>query len=328
MKKYSDLYDLKSPIFQFQKSMAPKSWRQALPPKVPRANYCSLFITPTTQKEATDRLLKFPRENQPATTVLSLKRLTMVVSLGPGKFYGSSLPRPRIYTDVKLNPDRVDPPLSVMDPFLSWAEEAHWSMGGLSFKRLRLQGRIEGNVNKLRKHREKLAKSQVSSSPKVSRGSEQGDVKDKNENNRKRVGSDAPPPAPMVTKRRKFMDLFDEDSEEEELQAMKEVEAAGKKKPVRKLAGDFEKVAKINDVNNTGKIGNVIGLRTRRRGLEEGGSGGMGDAVMKVVKELNVKESAGKKLKGGRKGKSGGESGSNSVSGIRTSPRLANQRSN
>ncbi|KAL0443974.1 UNVERIFIED_CONTAM: hypothetical protein Slati_2120100 [Sesamum latifolium] len=67
----------------------------------------------------------------------------MVVALGPGKFYGSSLPRPRFYTDVKLNDERVDPPLPVMDPLMAWAQEAHWSMGGLSFKRHRLQGRIE-----------------------------------------------------------------------------------------------------------------------------------------------------------------------------------------
>ena len=62
----------------------------------------------------------------------------------PAKFYGSSLPRPRIYTDVKFNEERVDPPVPVLDPLLAWANEAHWSMGGLSFKRLRLQGRIEG----------------------------------------------------------------------------------------------------------------------------------------------------------------------------------------
>ncbi|KAJ0961443.1 hypothetical protein J5N97_000192 [Dioscorea zingiberensis] len=74
----------------------------------------------------------------------------MVVALGPGKFYGSSLPRPRFYSDVKLAPERVDPPASVMEPFLEWAREAHWSMGGLSFQRHRLQGRIEGSIKKLR----------------------------------------------------------------------------------------------------------------------------------------------------------------------------------
>jgi len=92
----------------------------------------------------------------------------MVVALGPGKFYGSSLPRPRFYTDVKFGPDRVDPPAPVMDPFLSWAGEAHWSMGGLSFKRLRLQGRIEGNIKRLRAHhkrsdRDRIKKSKIRS---------------------------------------------------------------------------------------------------------------------------------------------------------------------
>lgn len=74
----------------------------------------------------------------------------MESSIKPGKFYGSSLPRPRIYTDVKFASDRVDPPVSVSDPLLSWANGAHWSMGGLSFDRPRLQGRIEGSIENLR----------------------------------------------------------------------------------------------------------------------------------------------------------------------------------
>ncbi|XP_039135220.1 uncharacterized protein LOC120272460 [Dioscorea cayenensis subsp. rotundata] len=74
----------------------------------------------------------------------------MVVALGPGKFYGSSLPRPRFYSDVKLSPERIDPPPPVMEPFLEWAREAHWSMGGLSSQRHRLQGRIEGSIKKLK----------------------------------------------------------------------------------------------------------------------------------------------------------------------------------
>ncbi|XP_059282192.1 uncharacterized protein LOC132035998 [Lycium ferocissimum] len=75
----------------------------------------------------------------------------VVVSLKPVKFYGSSLPRPRFY---KPNSERVDPPVSILDPLMSWAEEAHWSMGGVSFTRHRLQGRIEGNIEKLRAERE------------------------------------------------------------------------------------------------------------------------------------------------------------------------------
>ncbi|TMW92936.1 hypothetical protein EJD97_012384 [Solanum chilense] len=76
----------------------------------------------------------------------------MVVALEPGRFYGSSLPRPRFY---KPNEQRVDPPRSVLDPLMSWAEEAHWSMGGVSLTRHRLQGRIEGNIEKLRAEGEK-----------------------------------------------------------------------------------------------------------------------------------------------------------------------------
>ncbi|XP_015574006.1 uncharacterized protein LOC8262058 [Ricinus communis] len=207
----------------------------------------------------------------------------MVVPLGPGKFYGSSLPRPRIYTDVKFNSDRVDPPVPVTDPFLSWAQEAHWSMGGHSFQRLRLQGRIEGSVNKLRKFREKEAKLQARNSPA------------------------SPPPAPKVIKRRRFMDLMDEESEEEEEEEI--VEKVKKKKSVRKLVGDFEKVA-TESVENKGKA-----------------SGGIDDAVMKVVEEVNRENSVGKKLRRGKKGKSNKENGSSPVNGVRTSPRLAKQRS-
>ncbi|KAL5981778.1 hypothetical protein ACLOJK_015842 [Asimina triloba] len=93
----------------------------------------------------------------------------MVVAVKPGRFYGSSLPRPRIYTDVKLNKERVDPPMSVLEPFLSWANDAHWSMGGLSFKRHRLQGRIEGRIQKLRDamddHREEPKRKKAKTAP-------------------------------------------------------------------------------------------------------------------------------------------------------------------
>ncbi|KAG8391172.1 hypothetical protein BUALT_Bualt01G0160100 [Buddleja alternifolia] len=117
----------------------------------------------------------------------------MVVALGPGKFYGSSLPRPYIYTDVKHNDARVDPPRSVMDPLMTWAEEAHWSMGGLNVKRHRLQGRIEGNVNKLRAQREHEFK--------VSHKQQQKPVKSSIHKDKNSGGgvsnTPSPPPAPM-----------------------------------------------------------------------------------------------------------------------------------
>ncbi|KAB2087744.1 hypothetical protein E1A91_A04G132800v1 [Gossypium mustelinum] len=167
----------------------------------------------------------------------------MVVSLGPGKFYGSSLPRPRIYTDTKFNPGRVDPPVPVLDPLLSWADEAHWSMGGLSFKRLRLQGRIEGNVKRLKAQRKKLLK----------------DTPDRGLNLKKSLRDDeddedvSPPPAPVAVKRRRFLDLNDDDDTEDENKGDddEEVTVAKRKKKrvlrngaVRKLGDDFERVAK------------------------------------------------------------------------------------
>ncbi|MCO5564474.1 hypothetical protein L7F22_018135 [Adiantum nelumboides] len=74
----------------------------------------------------------------------------MVVPLKLTQFYGHRVPRPRIYPEIKFSDQRVDPPPSVNEALLSWASEAHWSMGGLSFTRLRSQGKMEGNVRKLR----------------------------------------------------------------------------------------------------------------------------------------------------------------------------------
>ncbi|KAF3531452.1 hypothetical protein DY000_02038725 [Brassica cretica] len=51
------------------------------------------------------------------------------VAIRPVEFYGNGLPRPRFFDTPKFNSHRVDPPLSVLDPLLSWAREAHWSMG-------------------------------------------------------------------------------------------------------------------------------------------------------------------------------------------------------
>ncbi|XP_044502578.1 uncharacterized protein LOC123223481 [Mangifera indica] len=166
----------------------------------------------------------------------------MVVPLGPGKFYGRSLPRPRIYTDTKLNPERVDPLIPVMDPLISWANEAHWSMGGLSFKRLRLQGRIEGSVTKLRKEREKKEKLQVKP------------ASNNSGNDDKKGGvSVTPPPAPVAVKKRRFLALSDEEGEEEVGQKLK---GSYRRKLIKELdavAGDEESA----------------GLKTRNKGKSE-----------------------------------------------------------
>ncbi|KAI3439854.1 uncharacterized protein J3R85_004262 [Psidium guajava] len=148
----------------------------------------------------------------------------MVIPLGPGKFYGSSLPRPRFLKD---DADRVSPPVPVLDPLLSWADEAHWSMGGLSFQRLRLQGRIEGSVEKLRAEREKSIRAKGKISKTKRTASDLKASKPQVNDSRKRAGSVSPPPAPVARKRKRYMALVD-DSEEEEEEQEDEGERKGK----------------------------------------------------------------------------------------------------
>lgn len=219
----------------------------------------------------------------------------MVVALGPGKFYGSSLPRPRFYTDVKLNEERVDPPVSVLDPLMSWAEEAHWSMGGLSFQRHRLQGRIEGNVNKLRAEREKILKSQ---------GSNFTPRRGANKTGFNEGGSPVTPAAPIAVKRRRrLVGVVDEESSDVE-EEQREV-----KRTARKLGADFDRVAndKIGDpVKN--RVAETMAARTRSQ-----------RAIVVAEKETKVKPK-GKKLV--NKSFQEAEEAA-AAKGTRTSPRLA-----
>ncbi|XP_016666327.2 uncharacterized protein [Gossypium hirsutum] len=226
----------------------------------------------------------------------------MVVPLGPGKFYGSSLPRPRIYSETRFNSERVDPPVPVLDPLLSWANEAHWSMGGLSFKRLRLQGRIEGNVQRLKAQRDKFLNNKDPVPKK---------------NNR---DASLSPPAPVAVKRKRFLDLNDEDeedveseNEENEIVMNREEKRVLRKGAVRKLGDDFERVAKDKD-----------------SGVASGGkwgfSDGIGIDVMKIVEEVNVESGEIKKkkkriVKGLKKGTDEVQSGTGTTT--RVSPRLA-----
>ncbi|PWA35506.1 hypothetical protein CTI12_AA608860 [Artemisia annua] len=180
----------------------------------------------------------------------------MVIALGPGKFYGSSLPRPRIYTDIKYNTYRVDPPVSVLDPFMSWAEEAHWSMGGLSFNRHRLQGRIEGDIDKIRNHIE---------------------------TNIKKREDPGVPPAPIANKRkRRFVGLVDEEDDD-----VADDVSGGRKWPVRKLSDEFDRVA-----TKKGEIeGEGVSARTRGRKVavsETVKSGSKGRKRLRKVGELGV----------------------------------------
>ncbi|KAL6535780.1 hypothetical protein OROHE_012624 [Orobanche hederae] len=177
----------------------------------------------------------------------------MVVALGPGKFYGSSLPRPRFYTDVKFNDERVDPPPSVMDPLMAWAEEAHWSMGGLSFKRHRLQGRIEGKIERLRAQRESVFKKSQKQQKSARVSPAPGPEKDSNSSRVSKTPSPLPPPVPL--KRRRVVGLVDE---EEEAGLMK-------RGPVRKLGDDFERVARESGISNGGESDGTVAVRTRSK---------------------------------------------------------------
>ncbi|KAL7215992.1 hypothetical protein ACSBR1_028026 [Camellia fascicularis] len=265
----------------------------------------------------------------------------MVVPLGPGKFYGSSLPRPRIYTDIKFNDERVDPPSSVTDPLMAWAEEAHWSMGGLSFKRLRLQGRIEGNVIKLRAQREKFLKNRsgISANLIADLGSDSDDDVDNKDS------SPSPPPAPMATKRRRRLTAMieEEDDHEDVDLSLKNLEggenvAGGdevgvwkRRRLARKLWDDFDRVAtksglgksKGSPVKSLSNGSEMVALRTRSRRTEESDGG---DEVVKVVEDVKKTNLKGKKLKRvgeKEKAKSVAESGSSTPGKTRTSPRLA-----
>lgn len=253
----------------------------------------------------------------------------MVVTLGPGKFYGSSLPRPRIYNDVKFNEERVDPPVPVLAPLLSWANEAHWSMGGLSFKRLRFQGKIEGNVQKLKKEKEKIEKNSnqrlapVSESKKQS--STNGGSKGKERGNRE----DSPPPAPISKKARRRSMLVDGDNDDV---AGEERENIRRKvrRLVRKLGDDFKMVATQNGVSQEGRSEGVASRTRSRRSMvlseedeepedgEDSKSGKSGNGS-KAEKISERKRSVSPK----RVRKKNGEKGSASPSNrTRSSPRL------
>ncbi|CAH8388637.1 unnamed protein product [Eruca vesicaria subsp. sativa] len=181
------------------------------------------------------------------------------IAIRPVEFYGNSLPRPRFFDNPQFNSHRVDPPLSVLDPLLSWARDAHWSMGGLNFTRLRLQGRIEGNVEKLRAQLE-------DSSP----------VSDKHKKKRSGCDSDSPPAAPVVVKRRRFIDLNDE-ADEEEIEGVARI--------IRNLSDDFDRVAGESKINKkligSESVGKRLNKKEKTQKVEETSSTRMSPRLAK-----------------------------------------------
>uniref|UniRef100_A0A7N0UF55 Uncharacterized protein n=1 Tax=Kalanchoe fedtschenkoi TaxID=63787 RepID=A0A7N0UF55_KALFE len=234
----------------------------------------------------------------------------MVVPLGPGKFYGRSLPRPRIYTDVKFNTERVDPPVSVVDPLLSWAHEAHWSMGGLSTKRLRLQGRIEGNITKLRAENEKLAWKKDRASP----------VKHFNEARR----SASPPPAPEAARRkRRYVALIEEPEAEED----EETRVSERKRLATKLINEFNSVAAATRTSSRSRSSGDL---QRSRGgsfasrMQKASENLKENKIKKYTPTVESESSVEVKSKANSKlhKREGDESRGSPSSRVRTSPRL------
>lgn len=218
-------------------------------------------------------------------------------------------------------------------------------MGGLSFKRVRLQGKIEGNVNKLRAEREKHFK-KLNRSPVAAGLSAPVGSKSDNVVGIKRAASISPPPAPVAAKRRRFLSMIEEDEEVEEGAEEEEVETGSRRvrrRLVKKLGDDFDKVAlesqrsDASDSGSRGKKGSPLkdsgdrsdsmALRTRSRKLEIGG-GDTDDVSMKVVKEINKSNSKGKK-KAEKNTKNQEDKSPVSDNGVRlrTSPRLSKLRS-
>ncbi|KAL2539551.1 hypothetical protein Adt_00529 [Abeliophyllum distichum] len=143
----------------------------------------------------------------------------------------------------------------------SWAQEAHWFMGGLSFQRHRFQDRIEGNVKKLHaQHKEFSKESQ-----------KQNLVKNF-------AVSLSSPPLPVANKRSRVVGLVDE--EEEENESEREIRRGA----VRKLGDDFERVARESGMGRK-IIEEVVDKGKGKKGKKKSVKGGnnVGAAVASVA---------------------------------------------
>ncbi|KAE8802419.1 hypothetical protein D1007_21974 [Hordeum vulgare] len=170
----------------------------------------------------------------------------MVVALGPGRFYGGGLPRPRVFPG-----DRVDPPAPVTDALLCWARDAHWSMGGLGAKRLRLQGRIEGNLVKLRRtaRRDARGSGKSAKSSKV-RAAGHGPAPATLDDALGSDDDDSEDEAEVAAQEKALRrDVVDDDEESESGESEGEgvplvtIAAAAKRKRARKLSDEFDRIA-------------------------------------------------------------------------------------
>ncbi|XP_045806883.1 uncharacterized protein LOC123899715 [Trifolium pratense] len=233
----------------------------------------------------------------------------MVFPLKLTKFYGSSLPRPRIYVNPNGN-ERIDPPISVTDPLMSWAQEAHWSMGGVSFKRLRLMGKIEGNIGRLRNQREKEDKEFKAQAHNKSPISNSDLPRSKISDSPLPSKSPSPPPAPIASKRRRLVTLLEEEEKGEEIRVSAPV--TRRRRLVKKLGDDFDRVASPENKKSDEVVvsdSTVVTPKRSRRLVK------IGDAGKKIVEEKENKKVVVVVEEG--------EKSPNSGIRVRTSPRLA-----
>jgi hypothetical protein len=164
----------------------------------------------------------------------------MVVALGPGRFYGSGLPRPRVFPG-----DRVDPPAPVTDALLCWAREAHWSMGGLGAKRLRMQGRIEGNLVKIRRTARRDAKARAAG-VKPDSLDPLGSDDDADDSDKEEVEAQERALTKEVLDDDEDSDSSESEEDEEEV-ALVTIAAAAKIKRARKLVDEFDRIAPLQE---------------------------------------------------------------------------------
>ncbi|XP_020573759.1 uncharacterized protein LOC110020114 [Phalaenopsis equestris] len=201
----------------------------------------------------------------------------MVVALGPGKFYGSSLPRPRFFVDVNLNDERVDPPVPFLDPLLSWANEAHWSMGGLSFQRHRLQGSIKGSIEKLRLQRDGSRRKKVAAKTRDSsmKFSSLKTLDSEPSESSEEIVPVTPSQPPSKKRERKLMDEFEK------------IAAEDKSRSVR---DDGEDTVSAEKMENEEAVVGVFS-RTRLRQTPAGQKGSAGDsATVAVVRRISPRK--------------------------------------
>ncbi|KAG2240103.1 hypothetical protein Bca52824_091105 [Brassica carinata] len=162
-------------------------------------------------------------------------------AIRPVEFYGNGLPRPRFFDNPKFNSHRVDPPISVLDPLLSWARSSL------------VHG---GSVDKLRYRNPPLKKRSCFHSPPAApvavKRRRYIDLNDDADDEEAEIG--------VASIRRKLSDDFDRVAGESNTKAIKkpiETESMVKKKTNKKKT---QKVEEKSSRRSSPRLANVVQL--------------------------------------------------------------------